>query len=204
MKLLHKANVPPNAGHKLYCDNYFTLYKLLDHLSSKGFCATGTARQNRTLNFPLPKKKHLAKSQCFPLNLQVHPLLQSSKYRDNNVVSLASNFDCDTIGTKRIYSSEKKCEISVPQPNVVHNNYNQHMGGVDQLDQPLQNIKGFDPFIGGDFYLWTDLNEICTAYVKLNCKIFLFVELIWISVWFSRKFEIFDFLCFFFFGISKE
>ena len=57
-------------------------------------------------------------------------------YRDNNVVSLASNFDCDTIGTKRIYSGEKKCEISVPQPTVVHN-YNQHMGGVDQLDQSV-------------------------------------------------------------------
>ena len=147
MKLLHKANVPPNARHKLYCDNYFTLYKLLDHLSSKGFCATGTASQNRLLNCPFPKKKHFAKSQCFPLNLQVHPLLQSSKYRDNNVVSLASNFDCDTIGTKRIYSSEKKCEISVPQPTVVHN-YNQYMGGVDQLDQPLQILRGSTPFQG--------------------------------------------------------
>ena len=35
------------------------------------------------------------------------------------------------------------------------------------------------------------------AYVKLNSKIFLFVELFYISVWFSRKFEIFDFLCIF-------
>ena len=36
-------------------------------------------------------------------------------------------------------------------------------------------VKGIDPFSGRNFYLWTDLNEICTAYVKLNSKIFLFL-----------------------------
>ena len=29
------------------------------------------------------------------------------------------------------------------------------------------------------------------------------MELFWISVWFSRKFEIFDFLCFFFWNFKR-
>ena len=38
------------------------------------------------------------------------------------------------------------------------------------------NLRGSTPFQGVIFYLWTDLNEICTAYIKLNSKIFLFVD----------------------------
>ena len=38
-------------------------------------------------------------------------------------------------------------------------------------------LRGSTPFQGVIFYLWTDLNDICTAYVKLNSKIFLFMEL---------------------------
>ena len=59
-------------------------------------------------------------------------------------------------------------------------------------------LKGSTPFQGVIFYLWTDLDEICTAYVKLNSNSILFVKFFWISVWFSRKWGIFDFcLCFF-------
>lgn len=53
MKLLGKANVPSNLGYKVFFDNYFTSYRLIDHLSSKGICATGTVRENRLLNCPL-------------------------------------------------------------------------------------------------------------------------------------------------------
>ena len=136
MKLLHKANVPADAGQKLYCDNYFTLHKLLDHLSSKGFCATGTARENRLLNCLLHKKETFRKKPRFSSESAGTSSVTVMKHRDNNVVSLPSNFDCDAIGTKRIYSCERKCEISVHQPTAVHN-YNQHMGGVNQLDQSV-------------------------------------------------------------------
>ena len=36
-------------------------------------------------------------------------------------------------------------------------------------------VKWSDPFSGMIFYLWTDLNDICTAYVKLNSNSILFV-----------------------------
>ena len=35
--------------------------------------------------------------------------------------------------------------------------------------------QGIDPFSGGDFYLLTDLDEICTAYVNLNSNSILFL-----------------------------
>ena len=43
-------------------------------------------------------------------------------------------------------------------------------------------IKGTDPFWGHDFYLWTDSNEICTAYGKLKINHILFVKNFWSSI----------------------
>ena len=56
------------------------------------------------------------------------------KYRNNNVVSIASNYDNTNIGTANKYSVEKKAYVSVPKPEVVLN-YNKFMRGVDSIDQ---------------------------------------------------------------------
>ena len=38
-------------------------------------------------------------------------------------------------------------------------------------------LRGPTPFEEMIFYLWTDSNEICTAYVKLNSKHILFMRI---------------------------
>ena len=38
-------------------------------------------------------------------------------------------------------------------------------------------LRGPTPFEDMIFYLWTDSNEICTAYVKLNSKHILFMRI---------------------------
>ena len=40
----------------------------------------------------------------------------------------------------------------------------------------MQDLRGPTPFEDMIFYLWTDSNEICTAYVKLNSKHILFMR----------------------------
>ena len=56
------------------------------------------------------------------------------KYKDNNVVNIASNYDVAEISTKNIYSAEKKGNVSVLRP-VIFQHYNSFMGGVNKLDQ---------------------------------------------------------------------
>ena len=42
------------------------------------------------------------------------------------------------------------------------------------------------------FYLWTDSNEICTAYVKLNSKHILFMRIFLFSFWENYDFHAFE------------
>ena len=41
----------------------------------------------------------------------------------------------------------------------------------------VNSLRGPTPFDDMIFYLWTDSNEICTAYVKLNSKHILFMRI---------------------------
>ena len=43
-------------------------------------------------------------------------------------------------------------------------------------------LRGPTPFEDMIFYLWTDSNETCTSYVKLNSKHILFVRIFWFSI----------------------
>ena len=43
--------------------------------------------------------------------------------------------------------------------------------------QEILLLRGPTPFEDMIFYLWTDSNEICTAYVKLNSKHILFMRI---------------------------
>ena len=48
-------------------------------------------------------------------------------------------------------------------------------------------LRGPTPFEDMIFYLWTDSNEICTAYVKLNSEHILFMRIFWFLIQFLRK-----------------
>ncbi|XP_014769447.1 piggyBac transposable element-derived protein 1 [Octopus bimaculoides] len=134
MKLIQKANVTADAGYRLHFDNYFTSFKLLNHLGSAGICATSTVRENRLLNCPLAKRKTFKKQPKWSSNLTLTSTVCVMKYKDNNVVTIASNFNSPIIGTSQKYSAEVKSYISIPQPTALQN-YNLYMGGVDLIDQ---------------------------------------------------------------------
>ena len=50
------------AGFRLYFDNWFTSFNLLDKLKEKQIGGTGTICADRCLNAPLPTKKEMKKS----------------------------------------------------------------------------------------------------------------------------------------------
>ena len=59
----------------------------------------------------------------------------------------------------------------------------------------LKCLRGPTPFEDMIFYLWTDSNEICTAYVKLNSKYILFMREFFdfrFSFWENYDFHVFE------------
>ena len=65
-------------------------------------------------------------------------------------------------------------------------------------------LRGPTPFEDMIFYLWTDSNEICTAYVKLKIYHILFVKNFWFSIEFFRKLRFSCFLRGIFWVIFKR
>ncbi len=124
-------------NHKIFFDNYFTTYNLLEILAEKKIHAAGTARLSRFANPPLKADKEMSKKERGN-----HDEVQSRdgkvvlvKWFDNRSVVLASNFvgvgDEDEV---QRWNQKEKQYVKVKRPEVVKK-YNKAMGGVDKLDQ---------------------------------------------------------------------
>lgn len=138
--LLNNANIPPNEGYQIYFDNYFTSLKLLTYLAQRGYCATGTLRDNRAEKCPLKSKQEWNKAER-GLSHQVSSKdILVVQWKDNKVVSVASNFDTSANKTAPRYCRLTKSKINVPQPGLIYN-YNRGMGGVDKLDNMVANYR---------------------------------------------------------------
>lgn len=141
LDLLKVVTVP--TDHIVFFDNYFTSHDLLVDLRQQGIRATGTVRENRTKKCPLPASNDMKKRDrgyyeyCYDKNNS----LLFVRWNDNSVVTIATNYDSvEPMSQVRRWSSKKKEKISVPQPNLL-NSYNLSMGGVDLLDQSVNNYR---------------------------------------------------------------
>lgn len=133
MSLLNKIEVPPNQGYKLYFDNYFTSLRLLTHLAKNNYYATGTIRENRLEKCPVPTKKMWDKEIRGSFKYFSNDTSILVQWKDNKVVSVASNFEGTEIVNTTRWDRISKSKKSVPQPKIIHN-YNKGMGGVDKMD----------------------------------------------------------------------
>ena len=76
------------------------------------------------------------------------------RWVDNKVVMVASNnLTHEPNKNCKRYSRAKKARIDVAQPNLIRQ-YNCYMGGVDQLDGYLNNLR---PCIGGKKWYWVQI-----------------------------------------------
>ncbi|GLV46810.1 hypothetical protein CBL_20956 [Carabus blaptoides fortunei] len=133
LELLKLAGVPPQKGFKIFFDNYFTSVKLLRHLANEGYCASGTVRQGRMDNCPLPDKKFWNKQKRGFAMFKTSEQVTIAQWKDNKVVSGASNYEEPaTVYTNR-WCRLAKAKVPIPQP-AIFSNYNKGMGGVDKMD----------------------------------------------------------------------
>lgn len=143
LSLIDLAAIPPNAGYKIFFDNYFTSVELLTHLADKGYCASGTLRDNRMGTCPL---KGSAKTNEWKKKERGHYKYSSSEkvavvqWKDNKIVNVGTNFDAFAAKSVTRYSREQKSKINISQPEVI-SNYNKGMGGVDKLDQMVATCR---------------------------------------------------------------
>lgn len=128
-----------SQGHKLYFDNYFSSYAVLQVLKSRNILAAGTIRVNRFSNPPLTSDKDMIKKGrgTYEQVTSKDNDVVLVKWTDNRSVVMASNFvgvgNEDTVSK---WDKKEKCYINVRRPEVVKL-YNHSMGGVDLLDQMI-------------------------------------------------------------------
>lgn len=146
--------IDDNRQHDVYFDNFFTSVPLLEDLKHQGLPATGTIRVNRLPGLPLPSIKTMEKDErgkmkvCSTLDVSV------VRWVDNKVVTVASNhLTHEPLSTCKRYSKVKRARLDFSQPLMIRK-YNAHMGGVDQLDAYLNNLR---PCIGGKKWYWMQL-----------------------------------------------
>ena len=92
--LLAKMPIVPNE-HIVYFDNFFTSYQLLHDLKLLGYRATGTIRDNRTKKCPLIPVKAMKKLPRAEYDYRFDKSNEITivRWKDNNIVTIASNFD---------------------------------------------------------------------------------------------------------------
>lgn len=133
----HLSQRIQTPNHKLFFDNFFTTYNVLELLAEKKIHAAGTARVGRFAKPPLKTDKQMSKK-----GRGSHDEVRSRdgqvvlvKWFDNRPVVLASNFV--GVGEEDEVQRWEKKEaqmVMVKRPEVVQK-YNEFMGGVDKLDQ---------------------------------------------------------------------
>lgn len=127
-------------GTRVYCDNLFTSLDLLDNMGDRSWGVTGTVRQIRLHDIPLPSRKEASKDmQRGDVEVVYSQDLMILAWKDNQTVYMASNCDGLTpMQECQRYSQKDKKYVTVPQPLTVRR-YNASMGGVDVLDNGVKN-----------------------------------------------------------------
>ena len=118
----------------------------------------------------------------------------SSQRKYKQVINLPHSYKCYEL-TYAQYSWIYEIKLLM-ECYLIPQNVNNLIFIKRQNCQNLKILRGSTSFQEVIFYLWSDLDEICTVYVKLNSNS-LFMQIFWISVWFEKYCNFwFFFVCF--------
>ncbi|KAJ8387597.1 hypothetical protein AAFF_G00152930 [Aldrovandia affinis] len=135
--ILHLSPRICDPNHKLYMDNYFMTYNVLEVLAEKKINAAGTAQACRFAKPPLMDDKAMLKEERgnYDQVTSIDGKIALVKWFDNRPVLLASYFvgvgDTDEVVR---WDKKEKVYVTINRPAVVKK-YNESMGGVDLFDQ---------------------------------------------------------------------
>lgn len=153
------SNLEKTNQHCVAFDNFFTSHRLMSLLSSKGYFATGTVRENRTgIVVKKGRGKNATVKSIKPDLTDVKTMMRlprgswelsfdrvnevlAVRWNDNSVVTVLSNHlkHEPLHSAKRFDRKEKKMgQIEMPHPIY---EYNRTMGGVDLFDNAMNNYR---------------------------------------------------------------
>jgi hypothetical protein len=135
--------LPRETSYHVFIDNFFTSFRLLDHLRANGTRATGVIRSNKLTQCPIESSKSLEKKPrgFFEQRTDNMNSLTVVGWNDNRSVYVASN----ALGSQPTVKVSRWCrktstKIDVDQPYLIKM-YNRHMGGVDRCDQNISTYR---------------------------------------------------------------
>lgn len=121
-------------GYMLYMDNYYNSVDLCEELLQRSTHTCGTIRRNRgpppEVNNATVATMKVGEKMAFTTGT-----VMSLAWRDNKVVRMVSTFHQDTTVQKTKWQ-KGGAQLSYEKPCSV-DDYNQHMNGVDVLDQNI-------------------------------------------------------------------
>ncbi|XP_056639371.1 piggyBac transposable element-derived protein 3-like [Diorhabda sublineata] len=119
-------------------------HDLLNAFRKIGIRTTGTVHDNRIKKYPLVPVKSIKKREdrgVFDFQYDERNQLLFVRWNDNSAVTMAKNYDSvEPLAQVKRWSSKRKEKMPVPQPQLFKN-YNYRMGGVDLLDQGVNNYR---------------------------------------------------------------
>ena len=126
-----------SKGQHIVCDNFFGSIQLLKKLTERQIAGTCTMREDRLAGAPLKSKKILDKEKRGSMDEAYTGNISLVKWKDNKVVSVASNKErCTPLQKVERWDKTQKKRLNIDMPNSIHI-YNKHMGGVDLFDQQV-------------------------------------------------------------------
>jgi len=135
--------LPRGVAYHVFVDNFFTSFRLLDHLAKNNIKATGVIRSNKLGKCDIMAPKVLEKKiRGFDdQRTDSEGVITVVGWNDNRSVYVASN----AIGSQPTCQVSRRCRasksrISVEQPQLIKM-YNRHMGGVDRCDQNISTYR---------------------------------------------------------------
>ena len=132
-------SLPPKLSYHVFCDNFFTSLRLVQHLQNENIKITGTIRSNRLDKCSILAPKLLEKKArgFYDQSTDEQGRLTVVGWNDNRCVYVVSNcLSVSHASTVSRFCRKQKKRISVDQPELIKV-YNKNMGGVDRCDQNI-------------------------------------------------------------------
>jgi len=130
------SDLPEKHNFKIFADNFFSNFAMIEKLKEKDLFYVGTINSNRIHGAPLKTEKVLKAEGRGSYDSVVETTTNISLVRrfDNKCVTVVSSFiGAEPHDDVRRYDRKQKEHISVQRPHVI-SAYNESMGGVDLLD----------------------------------------------------------------------
>ncbi|KAM3606703.1 uncharacterized protein V6R79_021728 [Siganus canaliculatus] len=134
-----------DRNHKVFFDHFFCSIPILQALKHQGIFGTGTCRKNRLhgAQEKLKTEKQLKKEGRGSVSVVTSAQnITITRWMDSSIIHMASSFSgmSPTDEAERWSKKERKM-LKVQRPFAVRL-YNQHMGGVDKMDQMVAAMSG--------------------------------------------------------------